>query len=258
MNAVERAFVDAGRGQSEAEARRARRTNRRLRTLLGAVLALLALAGGAGALFFGQRDQARREARAADARHLGAQALVEPDLDRALLLARQGVALEDSVETRSNLLAALMRSPAAVAVSRVGHGRLNNMAMRPDGRVLVVGDEHGTVNFLDPATGRELRRPFDAQTPYIRQLVFNRSGSRLLVGGFGVLRLLDGRSFRELAELEVPAPDLQFINVAFSPDGRALVAMYGIGDGQTTMLRLRRADRPAPRSAALRWPIRWA
>ena len=63
------------------------------------------------------------------------------------------------------------------------------------------------------------------------------SGSRLLVGGFGVLRLLDGRSFRELAELEVPAPDLQFINVAFSPDGRALVAMYGIGDGRTTMLR---------------------
>ena len=128
--------MDAGRDQSEAEARRARRTNRRLRTLLGAVLALLAMAGGAGALFFGQRDQARREARAADARHLGTQALVEPDLDRALLLARQGVALEDSVETRSNLLAALMRSPAAVAVSRVGHGRLNSMAMRPDGRVL--------------------------------------------------------------------------------------------------------------------------
>ena len=186
LNAVERAFVDAGRDQSEAEARRARRTNRRLRTLLGAVLALLALAGGAGALFLGQRDQARREARAADARHLGAQALVEPDLDRALLLARQGVALEDSVETRSNLLAALMRSPAAVAVSRVGHGRLNSMAMRPDGRVLVVGDEHGTVNFLDPATGRELRRPFDAQTLYIRQLVFNRE--RLAAAGRGLRR----------------------------------------------------------------------
>jgi WD40 repeat protein len=237
LNAVERAFVDAGRAQSEAEARRARRTNRRLRTLLGAVLALLALAGAAGALFFGQRDQARREARAADARHLGAQALVEPDLDRALLLARQGVALEDSVETRSNLLAALMRSPAAIAVSRVGRGRLNSMAMRPDGRVLVVGDEHGTVNFLDPATGRELRRPFDAQTFFIGQLVFNRSGSRLLVGGFGVLRLLDARSFRELAELEVPEPDLQFINVAFSPDGRTLVAMYGKGDGRTWLLR---------------------
>ena len=35
-----------------------------------------------------------------------------------------------------------------------------------------------------------------------------------------MLRLLDARSFRELAELEVPAPDIQFINVAFSPDGR--------------------------------------
>ena len=101
LNAVERAFIDASRAQSEAEAGRARRTNRRLRSLLGAVLALLALAGGAGALFFGQRDQARDEARTADARRLGAQALVEQDLDRALLLARQGVELEDSVETRA-------------------------------------------------------------------------------------------------------------------------------------------------------------
>ena len=32
-----------------------------------------------------------------------------------------------------------MRSPAAIGVSRVGHGRLNNMAMRPDGGALVVG-----------------------------------------------------------------------------------------------------------------------
>ena len=108
--------------------------------------------------------------------------------------------------------------------------------MRPDGRVLVVGDEHGNVSFLDPATGRELRPAFDARTPYIRQLVFNPGGSRLAVGGFGVIRLLDGRAFRELAELDVPAPDIQFINVAFSPDGRVLVAMYGDG-ASFTMLR---------------------
>ena len=81
-------------------------------------------------------------------------ALGEQDLDRALLLARQAVDLEDSVETRGNLLATLTRSPAAIGVSRVGHGRLNNMAMRPDGGALVVGDEHGTVTFLNPATGR--------------------------------------------------------------------------------------------------------
>ena len=176
------------------------------------------------------------------------------------MLARQGVELEDSLETRSNLLAALVRSPAAIGVSRVGRGRLNSMAMRPDGRALVVGDEHGTVTFLDPATGGELRRPFDAQTPYIRQLVFNASGSRLLVGGLGVLRLLDGHSFRELAELDVPAPDLQFINVAFSPDGRELVAMYatdaGAPDARMVLLRFDgRTGRPLGRAASAADPV---
>jgi WD40 repeat protein len=237
LNALESAFIEASRAQSEAEVARARRTNRRLRTLLGAALGLLVLAAGAGSLFLGQRDEARDQARIADARHLGAEALVEPDLDRALLLARQGVDLEDSVETRSNLLATLMRSPGAIGVTRVGHGRLNTMAMRPDGGVLVVGDEHGTVNFLDPANGDALRRPFDAHTLYIRQLVFNGSGSRLLVGGLGVLRLLDGRSFRDVAQLAVPAPDTQFINVAFTPDGRELVAMYDSADSRMEMLR---------------------
>ena len=42
------------------------------------------------------------------------QALVDPDLDRSLLLAREGVNLDDSATTRSNLLAELLRSPAAI------------------------------------------------------------------------------------------------------------------------------------------------
>ncbi len=116
----------------------------------------------------------------------------------------------------------------------MGHGRPNNLAMSPDGRVLLVGDEHGTVSFLDPDTRRELRPPFNAHTFYIRQLVFSPHGSRLLVGGFGVLRLLDARTFRQLASVNVR--NAQFINVAFSPDGRELVAMYE-DRGKGTLLR---------------------
>ena len=41
-----------------------------------------------------------------------------------------------------------------------------------------------------------------------------------------MIELLDGRTFRRVAALQVPA-DIQFINVAFSPDGRVLVAMSG-------------------------------
>ena len=82
----------------------------------------------------------------ADSRRLGAQALLEDDLDRSLLLARQGIALDESVETRSDLLAALLRSPAAKAVLRgdldgIGQG----LGLSPDGRLLAAGDGGGRV-----------------------------------------------------------------------------------------------------------------
>ena len=80
--------------------------------------ALLVLAVIAGLVALDQRGNARAEATAAAAQRLGAQALAEDDLDRALLLARQGVALHDSPQTRSSLLAALLKSPAAVGVLR--------------------------------------------------------------------------------------------------------------------------------------------
>jgi hypothetical protein len=177
-------------------------------------------------LFLDQRGTARGEARVAEAQRLGAQALVEDDLDRSLLLARQGVALDDSLQTRGNLLAALMRSPAAIGVVRVGDTRLGRMALRPDGRVLVVGDEHGDVTFLDPATRRPLRPRYATHTAYIRALVFSPDGSRLAAGGFGEIHLLDGHTFRRIAALDLPGHDIQFINVAFSPDGHELVVMY--------------------------------
>ena len=132
------------------------------------------VATSAGVLFLGQRGAARGEARSAEAQRLGAQALVDEDLGRSLLLARQGVELEDTLQTRSNLLAALMRSPSAIGVRRVADFPLSQLALRPDGRVLVVGDNHGNVSFLDPVTHRRLRPPAPAAQPsYIRQLVFS-------------------------------------------------------------------------------------
>ena len=72
----------------------------------------------AGVVALEQRGDARAEATAAEAQRLGARALVEDDLDLSLLLARQGVALDDSPQTRGNLLAALLKSPAAIGVLR--------------------------------------------------------------------------------------------------------------------------------------------
>ena len=92
---------------------------------------------------------ARAEATAAAAQRLGAQALADDDLDRSLLLARQGVALDDSLQTRSNLLAALLRSPAAIGVLRGDGDRLVSIALSPDDRTLAMIDIEGTLSWFD-------------------------------------------------------------------------------------------------------------
>ena len=116
LNELEREFLDESRAASEREAERQRRTNRRLRTLLAGVGVLLAAAVVAGVIAISERQGARDAATAETAQRLGAQALTEDRLDRALLLANTGVALDDSLATRSNLLSTLLRSPAALGV----------------------------------------------------------------------------------------------------------------------------------------------
>ena len=122
LTAAERDFVAASRAASQ-------RSQRRLRALVAGLAVLLALAVVAGVIALDQRGNARAEATAAEAQRLGARALLEDDLDLSLLLARQAVALDDSPQTRANLLAALLKSPAAIGAVHGDGDRLN--ARRP-------------------------------------------------------------------------------------------------------------------------------
>ena len=79
---------------------------------------LLVVALVAGLVAVRQANRADRSAVAADARRVGAQALLVDDLDHSLLLAVEGVRLDDSTDTRANLLAALSRSPELIATIR--------------------------------------------------------------------------------------------------------------------------------------------
>ena len=69
-----------------------------------------------GVVALGQRGKAREEATAADAQRLGARALVEDDLDRSLLLARQGVALDDIAADARQPARRAAQGPAAIGV----------------------------------------------------------------------------------------------------------------------------------------------
>ena len=133
------------------------------------------LAVVAGAVALDQRGHARTEATAAEAQRLGARALVEDDLDLSLLLARQGVALDDSPQTRGNLLAALLKSPAAIGVLRGDGDRLIALDLSPDERTLAFVDIDGTLTFVDPRTRRPAGPP--ATVPGHVGIIDARSGS---------------------------------------------------------------------------------
>ena len=133
LNELERDFVTESREVSEQETKRARRTNRRLRALLAGVAVLLAAALAGGVFAVIQRGEARDAETAQLAQRLGAQALVEEDLDRSLLLARQAVAIDDSPQTRSYLLADLLRAPAVTGVMHGEDDILRAIAVSPDG-----------------------------------------------------------------------------------------------------------------------------
>jgi WD40 repeat protein/DNA-binding SARP family transcriptional activator len=228
LNATERAFLDTSRAAGE-------RAQRRLRAMLAGVAALLVLAVIAGLVALGQRGKARDEATAADAQRLGARALVEPELDRSLLLARQGVALDDTVQTRGNLLAALLKSPAALSVFRPTGQSILSVALSPDDRTLSVGDDGGNLTFYDARTRHRLAilkpridrsaTPEDSGT---YALAYSPDGRRLAVAQGEVsdqrVTVLDARTKRVAARLDIPRRR-GVVALRFSADGQTLAAV---------------------------------
>ncbi len=147
LNSVERDFLSASRANAELDAERQRRQNRRLRMLLVGAVVLLAVAVAGGLIALSQRSSAQDHARVALARQLGAEAIVEPRLDRAMLLAREAARLDPSAETSGDLLSALLRSPAAIATFTVPITvRPLRLALSPDGKTLAVNDNQDEEN----------------------------------------------------------------------------------------------------------------
>ncbi|HET8949137.1 MAG TPA: hypothetical protein VFN44_01465 [Solirubrobacteraceae bacterium] len=217
LSPIERAYLDDGRRASG-------RAQRRLRMVLGGVLALLALALLAGAVALQQRANARSEATMAEAQRLGAQALGERDLDRALLLARQGVALDDSPQTRSNLFATLLKSPATIGVLGREGKQVTGFDLSPDGRTLALADDDGELWLEDAETRRRLAEPrlipgLSVPGEFVA-LQFSNDGSRLAVGGAQPAVL----STADLTPVAMLNTLLLLNTVRFSPDGQTLVA----------------------------------
>jgi WD40 repeat protein/DNA-binding SARP family transcriptional activator len=267
LTPAERDFLDVSAEREQAETRATEerlrhqaRQNRRLRGLLAGVAALLVVALFASVV---AARQARRADRAAivaeqaaatadqaavsaDARRVGAQALLEQDLDRSVLLAAEGQRLDDSPDTRANLLAALSRSPQLVASARADGKDLISLDVSPDGKIVGVGEAYGPIAFYRADT-RERAGGFGSVPLW--KWEFRPDGGQLAVttqtGASGAevapaqpsVRLIDPATFDEEAGQLGGIPERAWgFQPSYSADGRFLAVPFELVDdtGQTT------------------------
>ena len=153
----------------------------------------------------------------------------------SLLLARQAVALDDSLETRSDLLAALLRSPAAAAILRGDLDGIGAIGLSTDGRLLAVGDGDGTVAIYDVRSRQLLQEKFQGEGDQVIDLEFSPDGSLLAVATTGYsepVRLWDVQGARVRHTLARANDDHVVTGVEFSPDGRTLVTLSADKDAE--------------------------
>jgi DNA-binding SARP family transcriptional activator len=247
LNSLEREFLDRGRLESEREARRQLAQNRILRSLLLAVGAMLIVAVAAGIVALVKQHSASSAARTALARQLGAEAVTEPRLDRAMLLAREAVTLNRSQQTEGSLLATLERQPAVIGTFTVPVNTAAQLALRPDGHALAVshartnlygyalGVSLGDVRVYDPRTheaqGRPLTDFFGTEPP-----VYSSDGSLLVYPTADLppsIAVRDAHTYARLAKLTFDpfqigrlTPDIAHAGILISPDGRTVYCAY--------------------------------
>ena len=222
-------------------ARHQARVNRRLRGVLAvaAVLILVTTAVGAYAVRQTRKaetaaDTANHAAVAEQARRIGAHALLAPDVSESLLLAVQGVRLDDSPETRVNLLEAMARQPRLVRSVPAAGDYIDFLHVSEDGERIAFPDDKGGVHLYDAATSRPPRTADSTGAVFESQAWSLLSFSPLddyLAVGMGTnaedpVRLLDPHTLAPTGPtLEIPGLRPSRVNdIDFSADGRYLAA----------------------------------
>jgi WD40 repeat protein len=177
------------------------------------------------------------EAHAALGRQLGEEALGEPRLDVAALLAREAVTLERSPQTEGNLLSTLLRSPAVTATFLLPTNSTPHVAVSPDGGTLAVSDSiANSVRFYDARTraptGRALSDFFGDQPPS-----YSPDGSILVYRAGPSLAVRDARTLALRTRLSIGTPltenltaDAPSGSILIAPDGRTVYYTYWLID----------------------------
>jgi len=226
--------------RQERERKLERRSINRMRALVGVFAAAALVATGLTIFALLQRQAAQDRARLALARQLGAQAVSEPRIDRALLLAREAVNLDRSPQTEGTLLSTLLRSPAVVGTfSMPIEIRPRFLAVSPDGRTLVVSDNHQELRFFDTQRRREIRPPLE-NIGELAPVRYSPDGSLLVAVSTAkkssetveVLEVLDSRTLKSVRTLfhgpDYPIAPMGLQTFGVSPNNQFAFHIYSM------------------------------
>jgi hypothetical protein len=116
-------------------------------------------------------------------------------------------------------------------------GRVESLAVSPDGAFVAAGYRDGKIRLWDLHTGR-LERLFEGHTLQVKALAFQPGGHQLASGGRdGTVRLWAVDTGEQLRQMSGPAKEVRCL--AFSPDGQTLasghagiVILWGVATGE--------------------------
>jgi WD40 repeat protein len=203
-------------------------------------VSLVVAAVSLGLLIFAliSRGQAIGASNTALARELGAEAVNQPRIDVAMLLAREAVNLDRSPQTESTLLATLLRGPAVIGTIPLPSETTAALAFSPDGHTLAAIDGLGELRLFDARVHTLSAVPLVSVSTN-QPAAYSQDGTLLAVrstGGLGTTFIVvcDTRSLQTVATLPVPvnAPpspsDIPSGSIVIAPDHRTVYYAYWV------------------------------
>ncbi|MEO8311232.1 MAG: TIR domain-containing protein [Caldimonas sp.] len=199
---------------------------RRQRSLLWSVSAALVVVLLLAGLAFYQYRIADQRGRIALSRQLAAQSgnQLQRNLDLALIFSLAALDVEQTVEARGALFAALQKEPRVGALLHGNEQTVWSAAFSPDGALIASGSEDGKIVVWDARTRQPVGPALAGHGKPIASIAFSPDGKLLASGSDDQTIVLWDLERRQPLDPPLTGHKAGVASVAFSPDGKTLAS----------------------------------